>query len=104
MIETQREKKAGRPMENNDFLFMLEMEKMKKDIDEIKNKGLPDLDSKIDKVETTLETKIGQIDKKVDKMDARLWAIIILLVAGLILPTVAKMYLPTPTTQEQTTK
>ena len=91
-------------MDNNDYLFMLEMEKMKKDIDEIKNKGLPSLDSKIDAVETALESKISGIDKKVDKMDARLWAIIILLVAGIILPTVAKMYLPIPTTQEQTTK
>lgn len=90
-------------MADNDFVFMLEMEKMKKDIDEMKNKTLPDLDRKVDKVEETLESKIGQIDKKVDKMDARLWAIIILLVAGLILPTVAKMYLP-QTTTEQTTK
>ena len=101
MIETKRER--AKPMADNDFVFMLEMEKMKKDIDEMKNKTLPDLDRKVDKVEETLESKIGQIDKKVDKMDARLWAIIILLVAGLILPTVAKMYLPTTTT-EQTTK
>lgn len=91
-------------MDNNDYVFMLEMEKMKKDIDEMKNKTLPNLDTKIDKVENALESKISGIDKKVDKMDARLWAIIILLVAGLILPVVAKMYLPLPTTQEQTTK
>jgi len=104
MIETKREKKVGRPMDNNDYVFMLEMEKMKKDIDEMKNKTLPNLDTKIDKVENALESKISGIDKKVDKMDARLWAIIILLVAGLILPVVAKMYLPLPTTQEQTTK
>jgi len=104
MIETKREKKVGRPMDNNDYVFMLEMEKMKKDIDEMKNKTLPNLDTKIDKVENALESKISGIDKKVDKMDARLWAIIILLVAGLILPVVAKMYLPLPTTTEQTTK
>lgn len=91
-------------MDNNDYVFMLEMEKMKKDIDEMKNKTLPNLDTKIDKVENALESKISGIDKKVDKMDARLWAIIILLVAGLILPVVAKMYLPLPTTTEQTTK
>ena len=102
MIEIKRER--AKPVAENDFVFMLEMEKMKKDIDEMKNKTLPDLDRKIDKVEVTLEDKIGNIDKKVDKMDTRLWAIIILLVAGLILPTVAKMYLPAPTEQTETTK
>ena len=66
---------------DNDYVFMLEMEKMKKDIENIKTVSLPNM-----------EENIKQIDKKVDKIDARIWWILGLLVTSLIIPQIAKFF------------
>lgn len=67
---------------DNDYVFMLEIERMKKDIDEINHTKLPAIDK-----------KIGKMEEKIEKFDARLWAIIILLITGIILPVVVKMFI-----------
>lgn len=82
MIVTKAAAKKESKNMDNDYVFMLEIERMKKDIDEINHTKLPEIDGKIDKLET-----------KIEKFDTRLWAIIILLVTGIILPIVAKMFI-----------
>lgn len=68
-------------MEKDDYLFMLEMEKMKKDIDTIRNVSLP-----------KMERDIDDINKKVDKIDARIWWILGLLVTSMIISTIANYF------------
>jgi hypothetical protein len=54
---------------------------MKKDIENIKTVSLPNM-----------EENIKQIDKKVDKIDARIWWILGLLVTSLIIPQIANFF------------
>lgn len=53
------------------------LKELAKEIDEIKNNHLKHMQQDIDK-----------IDKKVEKMDARIWAILILLVGAVVIPAV----------------
>lgn len=60
-------------MDQNDYVFILEMEKMKKDIDNIRNVSLP-----------KMERDIEAINTKVDKMDNRIWWVLGILVASTV--------------------
>ncbi len=85
MIATSAKlKKKESKMIDNDYVFMLEIERMKKDIDEINNTKLP-----------AIGKQVSKLEEKVDKVDMRIWAIIILLVGSILLPIFSKMYLGT---------
>ncbi len=55
------------------------IKELAKEIDIIKNNHLAHISDDID-----------QINKKIEKMDARIWAILLLLVAAVVLPAVVK--------------
>jgi len=55
------------------------IKELAKEIDIIKNNHLAHISEDID-----------QINKKIEKMDARIWAILLLLVSAVVLPAVVK--------------
>lgn len=79
-LDQAKTKKESKAMDN-DYVFMLEIERMKKDIDEINNTKLPVLEGKIDKIE-----------KKFEKVDSRLWMIIMLIVSSIAIPILLEYF------------
>lgn len=79
-LDQAKSKKESKAMDN-DYVFMLEIERMKKDIDEINNTKLPVLEGKIDKIE-----------KKFEKVDSRLWMIIMLIVSSIAIPILLEYF------------
>lgn len=67
---------------DTDYVFMLEMEKMKKDIENIKTQSLP-----------KMERDIEKINNKVDKIDSRIWWVLGLLVTSILGPILANLFM-----------